>query len=282
MQRIKNFLSSLFSASQSGTENTSRPKTAHPTPDYRDFPLPRLRPVLSKTAILPDAEAKVYGLTEVPIWDWASFRGVLICLATLGVGRYIPARRRPDGVYLDGLYPTFADLRLLSGQRQGRETSRVVFVDRDRSCLVDSGITNVGSFQNGIIRMESEPGRGMLQVPVLSIHVHPKSPAAGGLSDRDYVTFLSDPRQIIMMICHSGGVVFAMKTSATRSEIGSETAQHMVSLIRKDIFTIWNNFALPDSILALNKAVCMEFGMTLYQAVQPYENIARRIEVANI
>jgi hypothetical protein len=282
MRRVKNFLSSLFSLPHRGTEKARLPKPSHSAPGYQAYPVPRIQPVLSNAAILPDAAIKVNRLTESPIWDWAVFRGVLICLATMRVGRYLSVQRQPENVCLDGLYPIIADLRRISAERQGRETSRIVFADRDRSCLVDSGKTHIGARRTYQYRAEPKPGRRTEQVPVLAIHVHPSPPGTGGLADQDYVTFLSDPRQIILMICHSAGVVFAMKTSATRIEIGDEAIEPKIALIRKDICSTWKNLALPDSILALNKAICMEFGMTLYQAVQPYENKAWRIEVANV
>ncbi len=279
MQRLKNFFSSLLGLPQSETAKNPHARTSDSATGRRGTPPPPVRPNYGQPAVHRHTESELTGLTSRPVWDWSSFRGVLICLASMGVGNYVPAGRRPDSVCLDGLYTTLSDLRRISTERQGRETSRVVFVDRDRSCLVDSGKTHVGTLRCVQNRAEPEPGRGTAQTPVLTIHVHPNLPGAGGLSDQDYVTFLSDPRQIIMMVVHSGGVVLAMKTSATRSEIGGEAALRLVSVIQKDVFRIWNNYHLPDSILALNKAVCMEFGMTLYQAAQPYENIARRIGV---
>jgi len=241
----------------------------------------------SKKLSIPEPEPRVWvgnalhGLTESPVWDWETFRSVLICLARMGEGHFIPASRRPDSISLNGLQTTFTELRQFSAQRQGRETSRAVFVDRDRSCLVISGKTHIGTTREVIINMETEPGREWVQIPILTIHVHPSKGSAVGLSDIDYISFLSDPRLVVMMICIQGGIIFALKTSATPMSISPQNAQRMISTIRNDILKFWSNLSLAHAILAFNKAVCTEFGMTLYQTTDPGENVARRIEVTN-
>jgi hypothetical protein len=120
-----------------------------------------------------------------------------------------------------------------------------------------------------------------VQLPVLTIHVHPSTANSEGLSDIDYVSFLSDRRLILMMVYFQNSLLFAMKTSATPNTISSDTAQRLVSITRNDILKIWSNLRLPKSVLAFNKAICMEFGMTLYQTTDGNENVARRIEVTN-
>jgi hypothetical protein len=247
-------------------------------PDHQTPPVQHIPPLLSRPYKRSDAEAKLLSLSTSPTWDWECFRGVLICLATIGEGHYIPATRRPDWVLLSGLQTTIQELRQISTQRQGRETSRVVFVDRDRSCLLISGRTRVGTATSVRIDTALAPGGMQAQVPVLSIHVHPDQPGSVGLSDLDYVSFLSDPRHIIMMICYPGGILFAMKTSATLAGIPMDIAQGRISVIRTDIFKIFSSHT-PDTILIFNKAVCMEFGLTLYKAPAPNENVARRIDV---
>lgn len=48
---------------------------------------------------------------------------------------------------------------------------------------------------------------------------------------------------------------------------------------------IWYRFMPPErrledlALLAFNKAVCTDFGLTLYEAVHPANTIARRIDV---
>jgi hypothetical protein len=258
-----NILTSLFGSSPGGE---------HPKP---------IKPLFPKPVTRDQVENKLHELTEYPIWDWECLRSVLICLAKLGEGRYIPATRRPNCVFLDGFQATFTELRQISAQRQGRETSRVVLADRDRSCLVISGKTHVGSTSNVKINMTAQPGREMVQLPVLAIHVHPDQARDVGFSDRDYVSFLSDQRLIIMAICFRGGILVAMKTSATPRVIAPETAQRLISISRDDIMSIWSNLHLPEALLAFNKAVCTEFGMTLYQTTDLDQNVARRIEVTN-
>jgi len=282
MQKIKNFISSLFGSNRTGDEKTHRlQKMDQPAggKSYRSQGTDRLF-YIPNTA--NQVESRLIGLTQSPVWNWECFRGVLICLATLGEGRYIPASRRPNCIFLDGLRAIVAELRQMSEERQGRETSRVVFVDRERACLVVSGKTRIGSISRGIIDATPELGRGVAQVPVLSIHVHPSQSVAVGLSEIDYVSFLSDPRQIVMMISFQSEVLFAMKTSVTLKAIDPNTAQHWIATTQEDIIKIWSGLRLSQPLLAFNKAVCLEFGMTLYQSTNRNMNIARRTEVTDI
>jgi hypothetical protein len=218
-------------------------------------------------------------LTKSPIWDWECFRKVLICLANQGEGSYIKARWRPDSVSLDGLKSTFTDLRNISIQSGGKETSRAVFVDTDKACLVISGKTRIGTKQKVKIDLSAQPGREWTQLPVITIHVHPSQASSEGMSEVDYISFLSDKRLIAMMICYQGGIMFTMKTSVTTTKISVDTVKRMISVIRSDILRIWNNYSLPNAIVAFNKAVCMEFGMTLYATSESEGNIAYRVEV---
>lgn len=259
MWKIKEILRSLFGA--------------NPRKDHRE----RVQPVFPASVTRNTMGSRLRALTRYPIWDWECFRGVLICLATMGTGHYVPASQRPDGVYLDGLHPTFRELRAISAQRQGRETSRVVLVDRERSCLIISGITYVGSTRQVRVSMATQPGRAQVQSPILTIHVHPNQGGDVGFSSQDYVNFLSDQRQIVMAICCQGGVLLAMKTSSTPRQVPSQTAERMISLSRDDITSIWSKLGLPNPVLSLNKAICTEFGMTLYQTKGT--GMARRIDV---
>ena len=210
MRKIENFIYSLFGWNQDGNYHPSRGKILPPD---QARPVQRIKPLFPKLVSQNVVKTKLYALSESPIWDWECFRSILICLATMGEGSYIPASRRPNCVYLNGLQTTIMELRQISVQRQGRETSRVVFVDRERSCLTISGKTRIGTTHSVKIDMTPKSGRGRMQIPVLTIHVHPGQAGSVGLSDLDYVSFLSDQNQIIMMICYPGGILFAMKTS---------------------------------------------------------------------
>ena len=99
-------------------------------------------------------------LSEKPTWNWDRFRSILICQGRIGEGCYIPAAHRPDYIYLDGFLPTINELRQISSQRNGRETSRVGLVDRERQKLVISGKTVVGTDSQVHLYLGSEPGRG--------------------------------------------------------------------------------------------------------------------------
>jgi len=214
-------------------------------------------------------------------WEWDSFRSILIHFARKGPGQYIPAERRPNYVHLDGLQATIAELREISCASEGRETSRAVFVDTQRASLVISGKTHIGTARQVKVDLQPEPGRENVQIPVLTIHVHPNKEKTQGLSDLDYISFLSDRRQLLMMISYQDGVIFAMKTSAT-GKYSADSIQSRINTIRNDILRIWSDLYLPDSILQFNKAVCLEFGLTLYRAPASNENIAHRIEVTNL
>ena len=276
MQKFKRIFASLLGSIRRQQKNKPPPKlnTVYPGGPGRDPGSRSVDPAARRLF-----EDRLDRLTGSRIWDWNCFRGVLICLASIGEGKYIPARSRPNVVYLDGLNSTFSDLRQLSAQRFGRETSRVVFVDRGRSCLVISGKTNVGTNNRVNLLLTPEPGRESVQLPIITIHVHPDQHDAAGLSHLDYISFLSDRRQIVMFICYSSGILFSMKTSVTPSTISPVDIQRMISTIHQDIARIWSGLGLPKAQLALNKAVCSEFGMTLYQTSTTYPVMARRIEV---
>lgn len=226
-------------------------------------------------------ERRLLQLTEAPIWNWGQFRGVLIALATLGAGRYVPASRRPDTVCLDGLQTPFTELRTLSRQRQGSETSRVVLVDTQRSCLVIGGKIHIGSDQRVTVDLSPEPGHEMAQVPIATIHVHPEQEGDYGLSDVDYISFLSDYRQFIMIVCIKGGQLIAMKTTATPATITSDTAQRLITATRDEILALLSSLRLSEATLAFNKAICTEFGMTVYRTTDVEGNVAVRIAVTS-
>jgi hypothetical protein len=93
------------------------------------------------------------------------------------------------------------------------------------------------------------------------------------------VSFLTDRRQVMMIICFRGGIMFTMKTSSTRKTISSESVTKWVSGVLEEMMIQKSKLNLPGALLAFNKEICLEFGLTLYQALVPSENVARRIEV---
>jgi hypothetical protein len=263
---------SFFIAGSSPTSKVTSPKEAQP---QFTSPLTDQETRLKDEAI----RTELRRLTEKSVWNWESFRAILICQGRIGEGCYIPAAHRPDYVYLDGFLPTVKELRELSAKRDGREASRVALVDRERKKLVISGKTTVGSATRVNMYLGCEPGREAYQNPILTIHVHPDTGGERGLSDQDYVSFLTDARQVLMMICFRGGILFSMKTSSSPKKISSDTATKWVSDVLKEMMTLRSNLHLPGAILAFNKEICLEFGMTLYQALEPSENVAYRIDV---
>jgi hypothetical protein len=242
-----------------------------------------LRDWLRKTGIwywLLPRERRLEDLSSNLVWGWWRFRQVLITLVMLGPGYYIPARHRPNFVYLDGLQDTFSKLRSLSRQREGRETGCAVLVDRRWECLVISGKTSVGTQTRTPIILTPQPGRENVQVPILTIHVHPDLELASGLSDIDYVSFLVDPLQIAMIMLWKGGVLFTLKTSATATNIEQVSAKRRIdNLVKKNLEQPWSALNWQNAMLSFNKEVCLEFGLTLYEAPAPSSTVARRIEV---
>ena len=282
MWKITKFFNSLLGIKQAGAKAKQHLPVVKPPSGGQAYPQKQDQTHSPKRNVPYQGENLLRELTKSPIWNWDCFRAVLIYLAQIGHGHYLPGSLRPNSVFLDGLQTTFGELRQISGQWQGRETSRVVLVDTGKSCLVISGKTHIGNLNKVKIDMTPEPGRNLNQLPVLTIHVHPGKDNDPGLSDQDYISFLSQRSLIIMMICYQGGNLFAMKTSSTHAAIASDTTRHMISVIRNDIRSTWSKMSLPKSILAFNKAVCMEFGLTLYQTGDPKENVARRVEVTVI
>jgi hypothetical protein len=82
-----------------------------------------------------------------------------------------------------------------------------------------------------------------------------------------------------MAICFQGGILLAVKTTATRKNVSPDAARRQISASLKDISSIWSRLHLSNPLLDFNKAVCLEYGMTLYQTKDLTQNQARRIGV---
>ena len=92
-----------------------------------------------------DIEA-IHRLTAPSRWDFSQFKNVLISLARVGhlVPLYIPSCNVPDSIHLGSLRKYVTELKDLQAQI-GSESSRVFFVDRDKSELV-AGRRTVGTW----------------------------------------------------------------------------------------------------------------------------------------
>lgn len=242
---------------------------------------------LPKVKLPPKSEAapqnyyqkRLEQLSQPEFWNWNSFREIIINLVKIGEGNYLPATNVPKFIFIDGLLPVIPELLKISEAHNGVETSRVILVDRDRSSLIQSGKTRIGTTTSVLMDYSTEKGREYSQTPVLAIHLHPRMPGSEVFSDNDYLAFLMEPRLIVMVVSNEKEVVFAMKTTATRSTRDVEEIRKHISSSQKDILEIWKGLSLPMPELAFNKAICMEYGLVLYKVDGARKNMARHISV---
>lgn len=228
----------------------------------------------------PRDQETVDRLTKSRNWDYPQFRRVVVALAT--VGQYIPSYNRPDSICIQGLQPFIKNLKTMTAQR-GKETARAVFADIGRKTLVVSGKTTVGTEKQGRLDFTPQPGRERWQKGSLSIHAHPvaTSDRSGhGLSNEDYFTLLSDRQQLGMFMVFGESVFLALKTSVTPNNLSE-------SSIKERINDAWHDYLeagkardnVMERVVNFNKAVCSEFGLTLYLATVKTGNLANRVEV---
>ncbi len=242
---------------------------------------------LPKVKLPPKSEAapqnyyqkRLEQLSQPEFWNWNSFREIIINLVKIGEGNYLPATNVPKFIFIDGLLPVIPELLKISEAHNGVETSRVILVDRDRSSLIQSGKTRIGTTTSVLMDYSTEKGREYSQTPVLAIHLHPRMPGSEVFSDNDYLAFLMEPRLIVMVVSNEKEVVFAMKTTATRSTRDVEEIRKHISSSQKDILEIWKGLSLPMPELAFNKAICTEYGLVLYKVDGARKNMARHISV---
>lgn len=227
--------------------------------------------------IHPKDQQVLNELTSPRAWDWQRFRRVLIALATLGHGNYITAPNRPDSIHLQGLRQTINELANLS-QERGKETSKVVFVDRQRQSLVISRKTAIGSETRVKMAVATEPSREAFQQRVISIHTHPNAETAHGLSDTDYVSFIPDPQELVMIMVWEGGSMLALKTTATPNSISQKRVAERISSLRAEFFD-GSTKPMLQRIVDLNKAVCIEFGLILFLAEVKDKDLLKRVSV---
>lgn len=113
---------------------------------------------------------------------------------------------------------------------------------------------------------------------VADIHVHPGFLNSHGLSNADYSSFISESREIAKIITWSGGTMMALKTTATPNNLDPETVTKQVAVINHDFYVA--PFKDPfQKIIDFNKAICTEFGMTLYLAPINNRALATRVDV---
>jgi hypothetical protein len=227
-----------------------------------------------------DSERKVRELTQPGFWKWKEFREILIHLGYLGERRYLPAADIPKIIFIDGLVPLIDELTRISNKHRKVEVSRSVFMDRERFCLVQSGNTRIGSDTSVSTDFTPETDRESYQTPIISIHSHPRASESFLFSFKDYIAFLSEPRLIAMVVSNTQDSMLCIKTTATNEKENAESIRKHITTAKEDIEKIWNTMGMQKYEFFLNKAICTEFGLILYQSKKGQKNIMGHIPVA--
>jgi hypothetical protein len=170
---------------------------------------------------------------------------------------------------------------LLDRQKtDGNEYARVVFVDYSKSSTFFSDKITRGNQNSARLNFDKPVSRPNSN-PIGSIHVHPiGNMSEHGLSDTDYLTFLSDKRQQVMAIVYGKNIMLAMKTSVTPNNLDPVFLQKEVKLLRKEFFDESEKHVMEKTI-DLNKQICMQFGLTLYLAGEKDRDLLKRVNVVN-
>jgi len=228
----------------------------------------------------------IEAVTSPKYWDYSDFEKATCVLTTFGPGVFVPAYNRPESIHLQGMRRTIDALDAKT-DHTGKEHARSVLADVESRSLV-YGRTTTGSAFRTRIDTARQPGREQYQRLVGSIHTHPLTIGEAGLesvshgfSNKDFTTFLTDLDQQFMIIRFGRNTLIMLKTSATPNSLSEESVEaHVQSLT--DEFISGNH---PSTVLAqaitFNKAVCTEFGLTLYLATEKSKDLAQRIEVTN-
>src|SRR3990167_5501088 len=224
--------------------------------------------------IHPEDKKTLHNLTQNKHWDSVQSKKVLVSLAMLRPGNFIPAENAPESIHLQSWRPFIDDLVKRTSQ-SGREYSRAVLADTGKQSIIMSGKIIAGDEHTTRLELLKQPGREREQLHVGSMHTHPWVTTEGmaklnlgshGLSGTDYRTFLSDPEQQFMMIVYGEkNSMFAMKTSATPNNMRRERLEKRIAECELDYLNN-GNASFMERVAFFNKAVCTEFGLTLYRA----------------
>ena len=215
-------------------------------------------------------------LTSPPHWDCSRLRGTLIALGCLGKDFQIPAFNRPDSINISGWEDDLRRLRVRT-DRSGREAGYPILVDKRKRCLIIAPTTDARE-EDGesrvLIYINHQPGRGLFQEHVILVHDHGDRGTilSGGFSDTDYATLLNDKCLKGSLMIWKKARFLALKTSVTPNNLRPERVKEKVDDLAREFLT------REEGVIDFNKAVCLEFGLTLYYAGNG-ENCLRRTEV---
>jgi hypothetical protein len=227
----------------------------------------------------PKDQAIINEITTPRNWNYERFRRVVISLAT--VRQYVPAYNRPDSIHFQGLRSSIDKLRKMAENE--KEHAQVVFADVGRETLILGKISS-GTKRSVKLDLTPQPGRKSFQRRALTIHVHPEEMRSDighnfGLSDDDFVALLSDREQIGMFMVFGKNIFIALKTTATPNNLKKDSVKRRIEMAKNDYLEAGRNTTSFESTANFNKAVCSEFGLTLYLATPQTGNLANRVEV---
>ncbi len=82
-----------------------------------------------------------------------------------------------------------------------------------------------------------------------------------------------------MVVSNGNDVLLALKTTATSDMADFEGVKKHITMTNNDIENIWKQLGLGKRELAINKAICTEFGLTLFKVIRSRNNIAQHMNV---
>ncbi len=231
-------------------------------------------------AINPKDRGVLERMTAPSNWDSSKFTEVMVALAKVGRGNAVPAGNAPKTLHLQAIRPLI-DTLVSRTRETNREHARVFFADIEKAILV-GGKTTIGSESSAHLDFTKQTGREKLQKAVLTVHTHPDDLTSHGLSGTDYRTFMSDPEQQAMMIAYgSASRLMVLKTSVTPNNTWSKDSDVRLRGIEAEFMpTIKKNPLL--GMVAFNKTVCLELGLTMYLANETSNDLFERVNVTQI
>lgn len=217
-------------------------------------------------------------LTASKNWDFQQFTRVIVALST--IDQYMPGSRAPQSIHIQGFRKKLDRLYELSDEA-GLEHAQPILTDLDTRKFVYGRITR-GSKHRVRLDLKKQEGREHLQRRVLSMHIHPKGEGLGnglGLSGADFITLLSDPEQIGMMMRVIDTIFLVLKTNVTPNNLGKGAVEKMIKQISEDYLVNSGKIGLLR-LVDFNRAVCMESGMVLFMATKQSRDLMERVKVA--
>ncbi|MFA6257013.1 MAG: hypothetical protein WCT29_01760 [Candidatus Paceibacterota bacterium] len=193
----------------------------------------------------PGIERSIDLLTKPNEWDFSRFKEIMINLGVLNNGQYIPASNAPEKIHCEGWDDTMVELLRLMEQHGDIEFARSVRTDIHDKNITMGDITQ-GDDSKVQFDISKDKGKEASQRIVGTFHTHPSGVASYGLSPVDFITLLVQ--------------------DATKDYLK---------------LTGGNFAATMLSVAEFNKAVCAEFGLTMYMSIKENPDLFKRVEVVS-